>query len=92
MFKHTQLEIYFTANATQIDLTSHHNFTCSIPPWFINIETVVRNDYGACESIPRATLCRMSKATGAIWRLNENIVFYRLESRLIGLHLGNFDL
>ena len=53
---HTQLEIYFTANTTPIDLTSHHNFTCSIPPWFINIETATYNEYGA--RIPGATLWR----------------------------------
>ena len=37
------------------DLTSHHNFTCSIPPWFINIETATYNDYGARRSITGAT-------------------------------------
>ena len=31
------MEIYYTPNTTQIDLTTHHNFTCSIPPWYINI-------------------------------------------------------
>ncbi len=60
---HTQLEIYFAANTTRTDLTSHHNFTCSIPPWFINIETATYNDYGA--RIPGATLWRTIEATGA---------------------------
>ncbi len=62
---HTQLEIYFAANTTRIDLTSHHNFTCSIPPWFINIETATYNEYGARRSIPGATLWRTIEATGA---------------------------
>ena len=36
-FKHTHLERYYTPNTTQIDLTTHHNFTCSIPPLYMNI-------------------------------------------------------